>query len=144
MNKASSTTNCGYLIKQISEGIGKQANNQLRRQGLTLMQANILSFLYVRKAAVPLKEIEAQFRIAQSTVSGLCHRMAEKGLIELQADPANKSAKTARLTAKGEQLNHDAEQETAKMEQRLMQGIGEQDARQLQAVLWKMLGNLNR
>ena len=73
------------------------------------MQANIMGFLHARGTDVPLKEIEAEYRISQPTVSGLCHRMEEKGLIELLTDPSNRSAKTARLTEKGEALNREAE-----------------------------------
>lgn len=144
MSKTNSfTTNCGYLIKQISDGIGKRANNQLRQQGLTLMQANIMGFLHARGTDVPLKEIEAEYRISQPTVSGLCHRMEEKGLIELLTDPSNRSAKTARLTEKGEALNREAEKETADMERILMKGVDEARIQELQTVLRKMLKNLN-
>lgn len=136
-------TECGYLIKQISDGIGKKANNQLREHGLTMMQANILALLRRKGTDVPLKQIETAFRISQPTVSGLCHRMEQKGLIELRMDPSNKSAKRARLTEKGEALVEEAGQETAGMEKILLKGMDEAQKEELQSVLRKILKNLN-
>jgi DNA-binding MarR family transcriptional regulator len=136
-------TQCGYLIKQISDGMGKKANNQLREHGLTMMQANVLDFLKRKGTDVPLKQIETAFRIAQPTVSGLCHRMELKGLIELRQDPSNMSAKTARLSKKGEALVKDAGTETANMEKTLLKGFDEAQKEELQSFLKKILTNLN-
>jgi DNA-binding MarR family transcriptional regulator len=136
-------TQCGYLIKQISDGMGRKANNQLREHGLTMMQANILAFLQQKGKDVPLKEIEAAFRISQPTVSGLCHRMEQKELIELRQDPANMSAKTARLTEKGEALVKDAAAETASTEESLLRGLNPKQREELQTLLQKILRNLN-
>lgn len=123
--------------------MGKKANNQLREHGLTMMQASILSFLQREKTDVPLKQIEAAFRVSQPTVSGLCHRMEQKGLIELRQDPSNKSAKTAKLTKKGEALVKEAGTESANMEESLLKGIDEAQKEELQSVLRKILKNLN-
>ncbi|MGI5887900.1 MAG: MarR family winged helix-turn-helix transcriptional regulator [Oscillospiraceae bacterium] len=136
-------TECGYLIKQISDGMGKKANNQLREHGLTMMQASILDFLQRSGGDVPLKKIETNFRISQPTVSGLCHRMEQKGLIELHEDPSNMSAKTARLTEKGAALIKDAGKETASMEETLLNGMDQMQKEELQSLLKKILNNLS-
>jgi DNA-binding MarR family transcriptional regulator len=137
-------TQCGYLIKQISDGMGTKANNQLKEHGLTMMQANILDFLHRKGEDVPLKKIETAFRISQPTVSGLCHRMEQKGLIVLRQDPSNMSAKTASLTEKGETLVKEAGKETAAMEETLLKGMDEAQRKELQQLLQKILINLNR
>ncbi|MGI6203925.1 MAG: MarR family winged helix-turn-helix transcriptional regulator [Anaerovoracaceae bacterium] len=122
--------------------MGKKANNQLREHGLTMMQASVLDFLQRNGEDVPLKKIENTFRISQPTVSGLCHRMEQKGLIELHQDPANMSAKTAGLTKKGEVLVREAGTETANMEETLLKGMDEAQKEELQSLLKKILKNL--
>ena len=66
---------CGRLIKQIHDEMGKRANNALRSQDMTVVQLEAL----IQLDAAPekrcsLKELERQLHVAQSTTVGIIAR----------------------------------------------------------------------
>ena len=98
MNK----TECGLLIKQISDQISKTSNNELREDNITLSQLRCLEYIYENpKEKVPLKEIEAHFHISQPTLAGLISRLCQKDLVLTEASEINARAKTVSLTLAG-------------------------------------------
>ena len=74
---------CGTLIKQIHDGLEKQANNSLRTQGLTMSQMGVLIELHFSpEKQMPLKELERRLHVAQSTAAGIVARLEQKGFVE--------------------------------------------------------------
>ena len=65
-----------YLLKQIHDGVEKQANNSLRSQGLTLAQVGALIELRsIPEKQLTLKELEKRLHVAQSTAAGIVARL---------------------------------------------------------------------
>ena len=60
------------LIKQIHDSIEKSSNNELRAEGLTIMQVAILiELLNAPGHKLTMKQLEKIFSVAQSTIAGL-------------------------------------------------------------------------
>ncbi len=124
MNK----TECGLLIKQISDHISKTANNELRTDNLTLSQLRCLEYIYESpKDKIPLKEIEAHFHISQPTLAGIVARLTQKGLLITEISEANARAKNASLTSKGNELFHTFDERREIMENRLLASLSEEE-----------------
>lgn len=72
----------GMLLKQINDNLGKRANNELRKSGLTISQIRYLGFMYENgKERTPFKLLEKEFDVAQPTVAGIMRRLEKKGLV---------------------------------------------------------------
>ena len=144
MSKNDEQTQCGYLMKQITDGISKISNNQFRKCGLTLRQIRVLNFLYHQGQRVPLKQLEAQFHISQPTVAGITQRLAKKKLIVLKVSTTNGSAKTASLTEAGKKLYLESNKYASEMEVAILSGLDPKEVENLQQTLEKVLANIYR
>lgn len=143
MNRKTSTpTQCGFMMKQITDCISKKSNNLFRAHDLTLRQINVLGYLYRRNEKTPLKAIEAEFHISQPTVAGVTGRLAKKKLIELNVSEENSSAKTAALTKLGQEVYLESSKYASDMEETVLQGLTPEEVSALQKTLTKILRNL--
>lgn len=134
-----SSADCGMLMRQIVNSIAKQANNQLRANGLTLSQIEYLDYLAGRPhEKVPLKEIEAHFNVAQSTVAGVLARMVKKDLVVMDQSPWDARAKTASLTGKGLALYLEVSQCRDETEARLLAPLTEAERQSFRELLKKV------
>ena len=95
---------CGRLLKQIHDGLEKQANNDLRTHDLTMAQVSVLMLLNdADKETLTLKEIEKALHVAQSTSAGIVSRLEQKGFVESFGDAEDKRIKLVRITQTGRQ-----------------------------------------
>lgn len=93
---------CAALIKQINDSLERQANNLLRKEDLTIMQAAVLIELdQADENTLSLKDLEHRFRVAQPTMLGIVRRLTQKNLAETLESPEDKRAKLVRLTGQG-------------------------------------------
>ncbi len=93
---------CAGLMKRIDEKMEKGANVKLARFGITFAQMRVLMALYhMAEENVPLKSLERQFEVAQSTAAGLVTRLEGKGLVTSFSPSEDKRLKIVRLTEEG-------------------------------------------
>lgn len=133
----------GLLIKRIHDCLEKQANNNLRPKGLTMMQMAVLMVL--RESAekrLSLKELERHFRVAQSTIAGIIMRLEQKGFVEAFGDAGDKRVKLACITAAGEACCEDAVDDMDKTEEMLLRGFSQEERELFHALLTKAAANL--
>ncbi len=117
---------CGIFIHQIHNAIEKSMNNQLRKQGLTFSQMNVLIILIsVSEKRLSFKELEKQLALAQSTTVGLISRLEQKGLVSIYGDQEDKRIKYAEITALGIKYCEEAEQNMESMEEKLVACLSE-------------------
>lgn len=94
---------CAALIKQINDSLERQANNILREDDLTIMQAAVLIELdQSDKKTLSLKDLEHTFGVAQPTMLGIVKRLTQKNLTETLGSPEDKRIKLVRLTEQGQ------------------------------------------
>ncbi|MEA4912104.1 MAG: MarR family transcriptional regulator [Oscillospiraceae bacterium] len=140
MNDAS---DCGMLVKLISDSIARISNNELRENDLTLSQLRYLEYLYAHPyAPTPFKELETHFQVSQPTAAGIIRRLESKGLILTQASECGGKARTAALTQRGKQLYEVAEARRSETETLLLAPLEETDKERFYAMLQKIYRNL--
>lgn len=91
----------GVLLKQIDLAFDRRMNNHLREQGLTRSQVLMLRSIELRGGEAPLKELQLDAGVAQSSAWGVAKRLEEKGLVELVTSSQDARAKVARITGAG-------------------------------------------
>ena len=130
---------CAPLIRQIHCALHKDANNTLREFDLTSVQLYLLFILQKQRGGrLPLKDLEREMGIAQSTTAGLVKRMEEKGLVACAADPADRRVKTVCVTEKGLRLCEDAKAKLDDTEQLLLRCLSEEERTVLLTLLKKV------
>ncbi|MGN0378388.1 MAG: MarR family winged helix-turn-helix transcriptional regulator [Butyrivibrio sp.] len=133
----------GLLLKQIHDSLEKQANNQLRPQGLTMMQVSVLmSLREAPEKQLSMKDIEHRFQVAQSTVAGIVSRLEKKGCVEAYADATDKRIKLVRITSIGEKCCAEAERYMYKAEKQLVEGFTEEEKAVFHKMLTRVVNNV--
>ena len=134
---------CGTLIKQIHDGLEKQANNSLRTQGLTMSQMGVLIELHFSpEKQMPLKELERRLHVAQSTAAGIVARLEKKVFVVGFGDASDRRIKMLRITPAGEECCQLADQHMAAFEENLLTGLTEAERTTFVALLERVAGNL--
>lgn len=133
---------CGILIKRIHDALEKNANNELRANGLTLAQLQMLITLNNNENGTSsLKELEKGLQIAQSTTVGIVKRLELKGLVEGYTDAKDKRMKLIKITPAGKAVCHKAQYSMDATEQRLLHGLTKPESKQLHVLLQKVHKN---
>ncbi|MGN1399545.1 MAG: MarR family winged helix-turn-helix transcriptional regulator [Erysipelotrichaceae bacterium] len=113
----SNTNTCAMLFKQIHSELEKNANNTLRKDGLTMSQIRVLMSLSKAEGnQIEQKKLEQSMHIAQSTATGIVKRLQQKGFIEGFTSENDKRIKMIRITPKGMGCFQKAEQNMKKVE----------------------------
>lgn len=134
---------CVALIKQIHDGLEKQANNSLRSQDLTMSQVGVLIELrFAPEKQMALKKLERRLHVAQSTAAGIVARLEQKGFVEGFGDASDRRIKMLRITSAGEECCRLADRHMAAFEEALLAGLTEAERTTLVALLKRMAGNL--
>ncbi|MGM9905217.1 MarR family winged helix-turn-helix transcriptional regulator [Lactobacillus sp.] len=125
-----------FQIKMIHDEISRQMTQHMKKLDVTPSQAAILrQFSLAGKRQLPLKLLEKQLHIAQSTVAGLVKRLEEKGMIQLVEDPQDRRSKQARITDKGLEVEGKAKQNMIETRDRLLSGMTETEQGILHSLL---------
>lgn len=90
-------------MKHIITDLEKNINNRLKEKDLSFSQSVILvKISESADGALPLKELEKRFAVAQSTIFGVISRLEKKGLVQTYL--AENKTKIAKITPEGEAL----------------------------------------
>ncbi len=126
----------GKLLKQITEALKRQANNDLRPQGITMSQMHVLMQLDGSDSkSISFKQLEANLDVAQSTIWGLVSRLEAKGLVEVLISSSDARMKQARITAAGELVCQNCRENIDKTERQLTSSLSEEETEQLVGLL---------
>ena len=128
---------CGLLIQQIHNILEKNANNQLRENGLTLSQMKVLMTLVDSpEKRLSFKELERQLALAQSTT--LISRLEQKGLVSVTGDKEDKRIKYVEMSALGIDYCNHAEISMEEMERKLVSSLSEAERVEFLSMLKKV------
>lgn len=133
----------GATFKRIHDRIERQANNSLRADGLTLMQVSVLLELsHAEDQQMSMKNLERRLGVAQPTMFGVISRLHQKKLVETLADPRDRRARLAHITPQGLDNVQHAEAHMRNAEETLLRGFSDEERRQLEGYLQRVLRNL--
>ena len=133
----------GHLMKQIHDSMEKKANNDLRANGMTMMQILVLDRLDSEEnKTLSMKDIERCFHIAQPTATGIVARLEQKGLVEALSDAKDRRVKLVRITSEGHEKCKKSSNEMKKADARIIKGFTDEEVRTLRDMLSRILENI--
>lgn len=101
----------GYLLGQASHAVYRDFENAIAAQGLTHIAWRVLAVLHdaalshpENQGAIAVGQLAHDVLAKQPTVTKLVQRMAEDGLLELLADPADQRRTLVAATAEGRRI----------------------------------------
>jgi len=106
----------------------------IERHDLTLAEFAVMEALY-HKGPLLLGEIQKRVLVSSGGMTFLVDRLAKRGLVERQACPADRRARYAALTRKGEKLMRSVFPEHAAVIHGAMTGLKVSEQRALTALL---------
>ena len=135
------------LIKNISNIISTELNNNLKPYNITGVQARVLFYINCNSNKGPVfqKDIQKHLKLTNPTVTGIVQRLEEKQLIERFTSSEDSRYKCHVLTDKGldviESLSHFA---TSIVEKRILNGFSKDEIKTLTSLLLRVLSNLEK
>lgn len=127
------------LIKMISEGFERLANDGLKKYNLTLSQVHVLVVLFKHEQKmITLKELEKFFSFSSAAIAGIVNRLEEKEYVESCIHQEDKRVKCVQITKKGIELIEASSEELALLEKDLLEGFTEAEKRHFVDALQKM------
>ena len=143
MNENNRTDNVFRLIRYLNKLIVADFDKRLSECGLTDQQGRILFFVYCKtrecKIEIHQNDIESEFHLSKSTVSGLVKRMEKKGFIKIEKqhpyaiiEPTEKGEDTIAYLRNNRRnaINH------------LLKNVDNQDKEKLMDLLEKLISNM--
>lgn len=132
--------------KALSNLLRHSANactNCVEAENLTGMQLFILEYLYQhQEQEVFQRDLEAEFHVRRSTVTGILKGMEKKGLIQRLAVEHDARLKRIVLTPQAKNLHQEVEIAMARLEKIVLRGLTETEISSFLEILEKMKANL--
>ncbi len=131
------------IVNSICRQIAQQPSNK-EAENLTTMQIWIMHYLYDNQNKdVFQRDLEADFNIRRSTVSGILQILERKGYIMRQSVAHDARLKKITLTEEANCLYRDILQQLCLMEQKMTENILDEEWMVFYKVLEKIKENLN-
>lgn len=135
---------CAELFKQIHDEMVKRANNDLRPYGITMVQVTALILLSQKERhEMPLKELEHELHVAQSTAAGIVMRLEQKDFVTSLGSKDDGRIKIVRITQKGMDVYEKTETDRIRVEQTILSGLDEREKEELLPLLTKIRASLD-
>ncbi|MBP3886416.1 MAG: MarR family transcriptional regulator [Cellulosilyticum sp.] len=135
----------GILLRCINKEIASIANKDLEIYGITLMQNEVLHYIYFKekKQDINQKDIEKFFNCSNPTITGILNRLQAKSLVTREPSKEDARYKVIKLTGEGRHIvEKEHKVKAIQMEQRLIKNLSVDEAEQLEALLMKVLEGL--
>ena len=125
----------------------KRVSNLMRHSAnatnLTGMQLFILEYLYQHQEQdVFQRDLEAEFHVRRSTVTGILKGMEKKGLIQRLSVEEDARLKRIILTPQAKSLHREVEMAVVRMEKIALRGLSKAEIEVFLEILEKMKANL--
>ena len=132
-----------FLIKYLGKLLDKDLDARLSEFDLTGQQGRILFYIAKRtnicKLEVHQNDIEQEFHLSKSTVSGLVKRMEKKGVISIEKQHPYAVLKPSE---KGECIIHQLIDKKTDVDNKLMSGLTKEQQTILKEELNKLIENM--
>lgn len=132
----------GGMIKYISDKVRQKADNNLKDHNVTLSQVRVLNFLWRENGSCSQKQIEDFLQVSHPTVVGLVSRMEQSGYIQTSVSPDDKRNKIVTVTDNGMALASELCRFMDDMDNRMLEGLSEEQQSQLADMLLTVAKNL--
>ena len=137
-------TKGGYLISRIKQLGGRRFDRMLDEAGIEAFNGAQGRILYVlwQEDGVTISQLSSRTSLANTTLTSMLDRMEQSGLITREASPRDRRALLIRLTDAARALQADYERISQQMNDLYYEGFTEDEVRQLEGYLTRILANL--
>ena len=137
-------TKGGYLISRIKQLGGRRFDRMLDEAGIEAFNGAQGRILYVlwQEDGVTISQLSSWTSLANTTLTSMLDRMEQSGLITREASPRDRRALLIRLTVAARALQADYERISQQMNELYYEGFTEDEVRQLEGYLTRILANL--
>lgn len=138
----------GRIIHMLSHQMKRNCNNvdsAITNDDLTVMQKHVLKFVLLESLHRDLyqKDIEEEFQIRKSTVTGILKLMESHGYIRRESVKRDARLKRIVPTAKAEEIRPKILEQIQKTEAKLLEGIPQENVTICKQILWQMFHNIS-
>jgi DNA-binding MarR family transcriptional regulator len=136
------TKDIAYWIKVVNDSLETYSNRSLKKIGITLSQAKVMTFINERKKQnTSQRDLEAFFKVTHPTIIGLLNRLKLKGYVRKEYNDDDRR-KYVFLTEEGKKVCKDLAALNKKTEAAVLADFAEKDAEKLISLLEKMSENM--
>lgn len=131
-----------FLVRCLSKKLRNSFDNRLAEKDLTAQQGRCLCFISKNNylgIAVHQHDIEKEFELSKSTVSGLVDRLEKKGLIT--RTPSGSRTKII-LTEKGEAVIDYIHEGRVETTNKLLNGFNDDEKSEILQIVKKLISNI--
>lgn len=134
----------GKMINKISHRLRRRSQAVQKTVGISEAQGRILDYILVEGARRPVypKDIEKEFDLRSSTVTGALTALETEGLIARVPDERDGRLKKLVFTPKADGIRAALQGEIEETEKRMLQGISEEEKAVFLEMAERMLKNL--
>ena len=134
----------GKMINCISNRLRRRSQAVQKTVGISEAQGRILDYILVEGARRPVypKDIEKEFDLRSSTVTGALSALETEGLIARVPDERDGRLKKLVFTPKADGIRAALQGEIEETEKRMLQGISEEEKAVFLELAERMLKNL--
>ena len=136
----------GHEIHVLSNMIGRKIDEEKRQRNMadvSPVQIWVVRYLHEHKGEeICQRDLERDFNVTRSTVTGILQIMEKKGYILRVSVPTDARLKKILLTEKGEKLYYKVRDHIHETETFLVKGMTEEEVEQLLFLLGKIKHNL--
>lgn len=132
----------GPLFKVIHERMQTAADADLKAQGLTFAQGQVIVFLAEHGSRALQKEIEASLGVSHPTVTGLVSRLEKSGFVRTWTDAEDRRNKVVELTDKARETGDRLRGTMHERDRALLAGLDEREQAELIRMLRQVYANV--
>lgn len=137
-------TKGGFLISRIKQLGGRLFDRMLAEADIDAFNGAQGRILYVlwQQDGVTISHISSQTSLANTTLTSMLDRMEQSGLITRSPAPGDRRALLICLTDRARALRQDYDRISQQMNERYYSGFSEEEIRQFEQYLQRVLDNL--
>jgi len=137
-------TRGGFLISRIKQVGGRLFDRMLAEADIDAFNGAQGRILYVlwQQDGVTISQLSSQTSLANTTLTSMLDRMEHAGLITRSPAPGDRRALLIHLTDKARALQQDYDRISQQMNARYYMGFTEEEVRQFEHYLQRVLDNL--
>ena len=135
----------GLKLNILSHKLKKRLNAELSKLGITGVQSRILHYILVHRAHDPVfqRDIENAFGLSRSTATGILQLLERDGLIRRESVSSDARLKSIVPTEKAARIDAQVLESIVEIEQKLIDGITENEQTIFFSVIDRMSCNLD-
>ena len=133
----------GFLMNDTARLFRRAFNARTKSSGVTALQWRLISYLK-RQEGIRQGPLAELIEVEPITLSRMVDRLAEAGLVERRADPADRRAWQLHLTSRARDLLEVMRQTTDQLNEEATEGLSDAERAQLAALVGRIRCNLSR